>query len=948
MRFALAALAAALALPLPGRAGELLHFPEGNRLHRVDVDTIGGKGPLLRDVPIQNAGGESGGGELLFVAPDRDVNGMLCRFPDGSGRFLMGEDTRQPSPPPGFGVFERSGLQVGKLTPTFFSDPGEPHGCAFAPDPDPGDGVLPPLFTTDVGTESISGSDGQLILWFPPYDVYPGDPLAFPETDAPSANFCKLASDIATAGAVAVDAQGRVYVASASADGLGKIERFLPPFPSGPDAAGGCGGMDALGSPVADGVTRQTFASASLLDGMLSFTGLAFGPNGNLFASAVATGRIAEYDLDGNLVRLIVNPGTPPLPPSFPTPTGNPQGLAFDSQGSLYYADLNLVGTFPDDVGTGDDGKIWRVRFDKRGDPLPPEVVVDGLAFPDAVAVLPGDLERRKAGGNGKTEWRAYAGGPLRQFLNAKEKKLKPGKLEALRERWRFRTGAIVTASPSVAALQLPGEGRVQVVYFTSWDNNVYAVRLSDGSKLWHFTADLQPGAQFPAASSPAIARVGERELAIVGLGEVLYALDAASGEEVWRFTAGTGCADELGEPPGLCAFDAERNQIETSPIVADGKVFFGMDVNDVPLGKGGFYAVDAADGRLAWFFDLETASTCTPAAGEEIRRFDGYHSELELGLPAGFLGRPGCNFDRTPTGCGNVWSSPAVDAERGLVFFGSSNCDTDDDPGTAQPAPPMPPHDCALTALRFDGTPAWRWRPREVDNDDLAFGATPNLFTLKLGKRKVDVVGIGGKDGSYYVLDRDGVNELTGEGFDPGDPLALPYWFRNLVPGGIQGGVIGTPAVDERARRVYLATAQGQADPPSLPQQPTVHALDLDTGDVLWQAGSGPLPDGEASFGPVSATRKLVLVGSIVSQNLRFYDAKTGALLLRRAIGDVGYSGIASGAAVVDGNVVVGSGIGTLTGDPSDLSELAARTPSSVVALCVPGSKGCPKDAGP
>jgi outer membrane protein assembly factor BamB len=944
MRFALAALAAALALPLPGRAGELLHFPEGNRLHRVDIDTIGGKGPLLRDVPIRNAGEESGGGELLFVAPNRDVNGMLCSFPDGSGRFLMGEDTRQPSPPPGFGVFERSGLQVGKLTPTFFSDPGEPHGCAFAPDPDPDDGVPPPLFTTDVGTETISGSDGQLILWFPPYDVYPGDPFAFPETDAPSTNFCKIASDIATAGAVAVDAEGRVYVASASADGLGKIERFLPPFPSGPDAAGGCSGTDALGSPVADAVSRETFASASLLDGMLSFTGLAFGPNGHLFAGAVATGRIAEYDLDGNRVRLIVDPGTPPLPPSFPTPTGNPQGLAFDSEGTLYYADLNLVGTFPDDVGTGDDGKIWRVRFDKRGDPLPPEVVVDGLAFPDAVAVLPGDLERKKAGGNGKTEWRAYAGGPLRQFLNAKEKKLKAGKLGQLRERWRFRTGAIVTASPSVAALEVPGEGRVQLVYFTSWDNNVYAVRLSDGSKLWHFTADLQPGAQFPAASSPAIARVDDRELAIVGLGEVLYALDAVTGEEVWRFTAGTGCADGLGEPPGLCAFDGERNQIETSPIVADGMVLFGMDVNDVPLGKGGFYAVDAADGRLAWFFDLESASTCAPAPGEEIRRFDGYHGELELGLPAGFLARPGCDFDRTPTGCGNVWSSPAVDAERGLVFFGSSNCDTDDDDGTPLPPPPMPPHDCALTALRFDGTPAWRWRPREVDNDDLAFGATPNLFTLKLGKRKVDVVGIGGKDGSYYVLDRDGVNELTDEGFDPNDALALPYWHRNLVPGGIQGGVIGTPAVDERARRVYLATAQGQSDPPSLPQQPTVHALDLDTGDVLWQAGTGPLPDGEASFGPVSATRKLVVVGTIVSQNLRFYDAKTGELLLRRAIGDAGYSGIASGAAIVDGNVVVGSGIGTLTGDPSDLSELAARTPSSVVALCVPGSKGCPK----
>ena len=34
-------------------------------------------------------------------------------------------------------------------------------------------------------------------------------------------------------------------------------------------------------------------------------------------------------------------------------------------------------------------------------------------------------------------------------------------------------------------------------------------------------------------------------------------------------------------------------------------------------------------------FFDLESGSTCVPDAADEIRRFDGYHDEGELGLPA-------------------------------------------------------------------------------------------------------------------------------------------------------------------------------------------------------------------------------------------------------------------------------------------------------------------------
>ena len=99
--------------------------------------------------------------------------------------------------------------------------------------------MLPPLFTSEVGTEDIGGDDGQLILWFPPYDQFPGPPRAYPETDEPSTNFCKIASDIGTAGGVAVDAMGRVYVASASGF---QILRFSPPFPTAPNAGGGCGG----------------------------------------------------------------------------------------------------------------------------------------------------------------------------------------------------------------------------------------------------------------------------------------------------------------------------------------------------------------------------------------------------------------------------------------------------------------------------------------------------------------------------------------------------------------------------------------------------------------------------------------------------------------------------------------------------------------------------------
>ena len=99
-----------------------------------------------------------------------------------------------------------------------------------------------------------------------------------------------------------------------------------------------------------------------------------------------------------------------------------------------------------------------------------------------------------------------------------------------------------------------------------------------------------------------------------------------------------------------------------------------------------------------------------------------------------------------------------------------------------------MPPYDEAIFALALDGTPAWRWRPREVDNLDYDFGAVPNLFTIDVDGTPRDVVGVGGKDGTYYVIDRDGVNARSGVSWDDPDPAGLPYWATNVVPGGDAG----------------------------------------------------------------------------------------------------------------------------------------------------------------
>lgn len=537
-------------------------------------------------------------------------------------------------------------------------------------------------------------------------------------------------------------------------------------------------------------------------------------------------------------------------------------------------------------------------------------------------------------------ESRTYAGGPERSFLFDDEY-LNTETAPLLREKWSVPTGAIVTGTPAVAAVDL-GDEYTRVVYFSSWDGYFYAVRFDTGAEVWRFRYADQPGASYPGAASLHVENIDGREVLIAPAGQTAYAIDAVTGEEIWAFEAGTGCRDAEGQWPGNCGFGAERNEIESSVIVGDGKAFFGMDVNESVTGKGGFYAVDIRTGTLAWYFDVTTGATCTPLPGDEITNYDGYNSAADLGLPEDFFEtRPGCDHARDPNGCGSVWSSAAYDPERDTIYFGGSNCYTSEDPTNPRPHPPMPPFDEAVTALDTDGNPQWRWRVREVDNADLGYGAVPNLFSIDVDGEQRDVVGIGNKDGSYTVLDRDGLNVRNDTPWDDPDAATdFPYWRVRVVPGGGTGGVISTASVDDVNRRVRFSTASGANT--FNPQRPTVHVVDMDTGAIIWQHDHPDAIGGDASYGPTSGTRDVVVTGTVLVPFLRFFDAATGELVAQHNIAPGFFGGSASGPVIIDGTILAGHGIGQRSSNPNNQAHLASWTPSSLVALCVPGAPGC------
>ena len=156
-------------------------------------------------------------------------------------------------------------------------------------------------------------------------------------------------------------------------------------------------------------------------------------------------------------------------------------------------------------------------------------------------------------------------------------------------EKWRFNTEGAVFSSPAV-------EGGV--VYFGSEDNHLYAVDARSGLERWRFTPTGDLIVSPIMFSSPAIAD----GVVYFGSGDShLYAVDASTGEEIWTFKTGGG--------------------IPSSPAVVGETVYFGSI-------DGHVYALDRKTGLEMWRFRSEGAVDSSPAVADGVvyfGSFDGY-----------------------------------------------------------------------------------------------------------------------------------------------------------------------------------------------------------------------------------------------------------------------------------------------------------------------------------
>jgi hypothetical protein len=366
---------------------------EGNRLWAYDALT--GKSRLV--VQAQNPIGTSRATTPPSSPHKYDINGQICVSPDG-GHIVTGEDTVLPfhgkqgsSHDPriaGWGYYTISGnslqtlhvKEVGKLAPNAGLGPGytgdpDNYGCGFLD--------RRRLFTTAIGN-TLPGekANGQLFLFFGPftrkYGIAHDKSASFYVGQVPH---CAIDSTLATAGGITVDRNGDVYVATNRPDDAshpGSVWRFRGRWPT---SATQCTRRYLDAHIHRTRIIPRTTVGPAPDAHAPTPSAVVISPWDTLIVSSVFSGTIAEYTKTGFWVRDLY-PQTPVAVPSGPTGQ-TPYGLRFTADGSLWVADLGIVG----DDSAPDQGSVIRIRFDGVGNRGAVSTMRDELQFPDGLGV---------------------------------------------------------------------------------------------------------------------------------------------------------------------------------------------------------------------------------------------------------------------------------------------------------------------------------------------------------------------------------------------------------------------------------------------------------------------------------------------------------------------------------------------------------------------------------
>ncbi len=467
--------------------------------------------------------------------------------------------------------------------------------------------------------------------------------------------------------------------------------------------------------------------------------------------------------------------------------------------------------------------------------------------------------------------------------------------LPKLKLKWAFNLGDVTEArsQPTIVG------GRL---FIGTNAGMMYALDTTSGCTHWAVRA----GSGIRGGSTIGKAK-GKPALFFADGGATVYALDANTGELIWKFRPATHYTSIATATPRY------HNGVIYQPIASFEEALAGDPKYPCCTFRGSVAALDANSGAVIW-------------------------TTYTIAEPAAVLGKNSAGSQQFgPSGAG-VWSTPTVDEQRGALYVST---------GDNYSAPATATSDAVLALDLKTGKILWskQLSTGDIFNNGCAipvpgncpsthgadsdFGQPPILVSL--GDRKRALV-IAQKSGMVHAIDPDNRGQVL--------------WQTKVGAGGPLGGSQWGSASD--GRNVYVAISDiafsGRADPTSprgfrllldASKGGGLHALHLADGKLAWTASPSACSDpGKGDCSPAQSAAVSAIAGAVfsgsVDGHLRAYATGSGEVVwdfdtartFDTVNGNPAHGGSidAGGPAIVGGMLFTNSGYGQWGGEPGNV----------------------------
>ena len=351
---------------------------------------------------------------------------------------------------------------------------------------------------------------------------------------------------------------------------------------------------------------------------------------------------------------------------------------------------------------------------------------------------------------------------------------------------------AWVFALPDVADARSQAVVTEDTVFVGAISGGIYALDRDTGCIKWQHDT----GTTLRTAAS--LGKAGDQTALFIGdMRANIYAVNAHTGEPMWsRYVGHSPASTTTGTPVPFTDDSGDRLFV---PLSAFGVVLATNPEYECCKSHGAVLALDASSGEILWTTHMTKEAVPTYKSSKGVQQW-------------GPSGAP-------------VWTTPTIDVKRNLLYVGTG--ENTSSPAT-QSSDAIIAMDMTTGAIRwtFQGTQRDAWNmacgrrkgpncPKE-DGPDFDFGAAAILATHSSGK---EIVVAGQKSGEVHAIDPD-----TG----------YKIWQNRVSPGSALGGVHW--GITVAGDRVFVPIADPPFPRPGYVPNPGVFALDLLTGEMLWE----------------------------------------------------------------------------------------------------------------